>query len=228
MHKKLHAAKHLLHKATPKHIMHRHSTSRLIRKFADDIGLVYFGYVDQNDDEHQLMRGITMSMSHDDHYYSVGTFHGYDMALTVRRDTLQYPDRRLRDHHWTIMTFDLHTHFELPHLYIGHHTIRDELLARYTELGALNFGSYARHSEAFLSNYTVYGRMTHAQIIELLLTPEITHAISDRFLDVSIEIHDNTIYLYKPEKHPTRILLERMASNGIWLAESIDERLLKR
>ncbi len=222
----LHSARHLLHKATPKHIVGRHTTARTIRKFAESIGMIYFGYVDQQDDDHRLVRGITVSNTHDDHYYCVGTFKGYDMALTVRRDSLMYPDHRLKDHHWTIMTFDLHNKYELPHCYIGHHTAREELVARYSGLDPLSIYAYsAAHKKPFLDSYTVYARMTHAQVIAALFNPELTDIIGERFEDISIEISENTIYLYKAEKHPSRVLLERMTNNGLWLAEAIDRRL---
>jgi len=222
-----HKARHVLHRTNPRHIVGRYSTARVVRRFADNIGMVYFGYVDQQDDDHRLLRGITVSTTHDDHYYSVGSFKGYDIALTVRRDTLAYPDKRLKDHHWTIMTFDLHTTHEVPHIYIGHHAIRDELLARYSELSVIAFGPHAPHSQQFLSQYTVYARMIHSVEVEQLLSPELTSVVAERFGEISLEIHDNTLYLYKPEKHPSRALLERMMNNGLWLASALDERLSK-
>jgi hypothetical protein len=226
MSKLIRDARHLLHKATPQHIIGRRVTSRMVRKFADDLGLVYFGFVDQQDDDHRLLRGITVSTTHDDHYYSVGTYKGYDMAVTVRRDTLRYPDKRLKDHHWTILTFDLHTERDLPHIYMGHHTVRDELLARYTELSAMTLGAYsqAQYPRNFLEEYTVYGRLTHAQEIDALITPDVAQVITQRFDGISVELQAGTLYLYRAEKHPERALLERMTNAGIWLAEAIDQR----
>lgn len=221
-----HQARHLLHRATPKHILGRHSTAQTIRRFADNLGLIYFGYVDQQDDDHRLVRGITVSNTHDDHYYTVGTFKGYDMAITVRRDALYYPDKRLKDHHWTIMTFDLHTKYELPHCYVGHHTVREELVAKYSQLSPIAIYSYASgHQQPFLNNYTVYARMVHSQVVAALFNPEITGIIGEKFADMSFEIAENTIYLYKSEKHPSRALLEKMVNSGLWLAETIDRRL---
>lgn len=222
-----HRARHLLHKATPKHIIGRQSTARVFRRFAHDLGLVYFGFVDQQDDEHRLLRGMTVSTSHRDHYYSVGTFRGYDIALAVRRDTLKYPDKRLKDHHWTIVTVDLHSSYELPNLYIGHTNIREQLLARYSNLTQLNLGQYRTepYPERFMREYSVYGLMTHAQFIELLLQPKMTEIIAERFDGMSIELHENTVYLYSPTKHPNRSLLERMVNGGLWLADALDKRV---
>lgn len=222
----LHKTRRLLHNVTPKHVIGRHHTAHVIRRLANQLGLIYFGYVDQQDDEHRLVRGITVSNTHEDHYYTVGTFKGYDIALTVRRDALVYPDKRIKDHHWTIITVDLHTKYDLPRCYVGHHAVKEEFLVRYSELKSINIQDYSTaHKKSFLEHYAVYSRMTFAQIAAAIFTPELTDVIGERFGNTSIEISENTIYLYKPEKHPSRALLERMINNGIWLAETIDRRL---
>lgn len=227
MSKLQHKARHLLHKATPKHIIGRSSTARVVRRFAQELGMVYFGFVDQEDDDHRLLRGMTVSTTHRDHYYSVGTFRGYDIALAVRRDTLTYPDRRLKDHHWTIMTLDLHSSYELPHVYIGHRNIREQLLARYSTLQQIPMGEYNgdAYPERFLREYSVYGKLTHAQFIELLFLPSTAAIIAERFDGISLELHENTLYLYCPQKHPSRALLDRMLKGGLWLAGELDKRV---
>lgn len=221
-HKLLHKTKNVLHRATPGHLTRGLSTRQVITRFANDLGFVYFGYVDQADDEHRLLRGMTVSRTHSDQHYSVGTFKGYDMALVVRRDTLEYPDKRLKDHHWTIMTFDLHTYVDVPHFYVGHSKIREELLARYSSMIPLQFGHFSQHSQAFLSEYTVYSSAEHAVDVEQILTPDLTAGIAAHFKDLSVELSENTLYLYATEKHPSRTLLERMTNNGVWLAQAID------
>lgn len=55
-------------------ILRRHSVSArsrgaVLKKFAHKIGLVYFGVVDQHQDDHEVIRGLTVSTTHrDDHY----------------------------------------------------------------------------------------------------------------------------------------------------------------
>ena len=218
-----HETKKVLHRATPGHVARKFSTRRTIASFADMLGLVYFGYVNQSDDEHRLLRGMTISRTHDDQHYCVGTFKGYDMALVVRRDTLTYPDKRLKDHHWTIMTFDLHTYVDVPHFYIGQSKIREELLARYSALVPLQFGHFTQHAQAFIDNYIVYSSAEHAVEVEQILRPELTSGIAAHFKDLSVELSENTLYLYATEKHPSRSLLERMTNDGVWLAQAIDE-----
>lgn len=220
--KPLRRTRKILHQVTPGHVARTFSTRSIISKFADDLGLVYFGRVDQSDDEHRLLRGMTVSRTHSDQHYSVGTFKGYDIALTVRRDTLEYPDKRVKDHFWTIMTFDLHTPVDVPHFYIGHRKIREQLLARYSSLIPLQFGHFSRHEQAFVDQYTVYSSAEHAVDVEQILLPELTAGIAAHFHEMSMELSENTLYLYVTEKHPSRPLLERMVNNGVWLAQAID------
>lgn len=222
-----HAVKRAVQRMSPKSFVRQYSTAQTVRRFANTLGLVYFGYVDQRDDDHQLIRGFTVSNSHNDHYYTVGTFKGYDVAIVVRQDTLRYADKRIKDHYWTIVTVDLHNaKYQLPHFYVGHNSVRDELAAKHSQLSPIAIHPYSKeYKKQFLDNYTVYTRMTHAQIVAALLTPEITSVISEKFPEISIEIVENTIYIYKSEKHPSKVLLEKMISNGLWLAGAIDKRL---
>jgi hypothetical protein len=67
--------------------------------------------------------------------------------------------------------------------------------------------------------------MVHAQVVAALFNPVLTEVLATQFGGASIEIADNTLYLYKPEKHPSRALLEKMMNNGLWLADTIDRRL---
>ncbi|HMH69872.1 MAG TPA: hypothetical protein VK502_00580, partial [Candidatus Saccharimonadales bacterium] len=39
---------------------------RVFMQFADKIGFVYFGYVNQRSDDHRLVRGLTVSSNHRD------------------------------------------------------------------------------------------------------------------------------------------------------------------
>ncbi|NCU39270.1 hypothetical protein EOL96_09710 [Candidatus Saccharibacteria bacterium] len=224
---RVHAAKRTVQHMSPRTLIRRYSTAQTIRSLANTLGLVYFGYVDQQNDDHQLIRGITVSNTHNDHYYTVGTFKGYDLAIVVRQDTLQYADKRLKDHHWTIVTVDLHNaKYQLPHCYIGHHSVRDEFIAKHSQLSPIAIHPYSKdYTKQFLDNFTVYTRMTHAQLVAALLSPQITSVIGEKFTEMSIEIVENTIYLYKTEKHPSKVLLEKMINNGLWLAEAIDQRL---
>ena len=208
---------------SPAHLSRGYTAGREIRKFTKLVGLIYFGSVNQVDDEYRLVRGITASNTHRDTHYSVGSFDGHDIAVVIRRDALHYADDRVRRLEWTIMTVDAHTDYELPHIFISHDKAREILLAKYSQLTPLVVGIHEPHDPQFTDQYTVSADIAHAVEVEDFITPDITHAIQTQFDNIAIEIEDNTVYLYTSHDRPTLAELERMASNGIWLAQKLDE-----
>src|SRR5690606_29953651 len=174
-------------------------------------------------DEHQLVRGFTMSASHGDHHYTVGGYKGYDVSLVIRRDALEYPDRRINDHYWTIMTFDLKTSFELPHFLVLHHKRKEQFVAKFSQLGEVPHESFVGHEPRFFDFYSIYGKIEKLQEHCQLISPNITANLLENFHGMSVEVSDNTVYLYLTSKHPTRPELERMLRSGVWLSQVLDD-----
>lgn len=208
----------------PRHIVASQLTRRTVARFAEKVGLVYFGHVDQRDDEHRLIRGHTVSATHVDNHYCIGSVRGYDVMLALRNDVIKRPTEG-KEHrcHWLILTIDLHTKAEIPHCYIGHRTRDVAFAASYEQLYPLAIGGLSAYPHQFVSEYTVYGKATHTLAIERTITPQMAMVIVSHFVRSSIEIEDGTIYLYIESERPDEALLEKMLSNGLWLAEQIDE-----
>lgn len=209
----------------PQHIVSTRITRRTIDSFADKAGLVYFGSVDQRDEDHRLVRGHTVSATHIDNHYCVGTVHGYDVMLLLRNDVVREVGRKDHRCHWLIFTVDLHTRQDVPHCYIGHQNREAVYKATYSQLRAVPFNSTGQYPAQFLSNYTVYGNIGQALAIESIIAPEVATVIATHFQGASIEIEDGTVYLYVESAYPREALLEKMLSNALWLAEQIDDRL---
>lgn len=207
---------------TPKHLVRTRLTQRVISNFADKIGLVYFGYVNQKDDERRLVRGHTVSQTHVDSHYCIGTVRGYDVVLVARNDVVRMRTGKLERCHWLIYTIDLHTKQGLPHVYVGHRT-RDALFAAsYEQIYPVTIGNTGQYPHKFLSDYTVYATAAHTLEIERMIPPVVSEVILTHFTNASFEIKDNTIFLYVESEHPSEQLLDKLLSNGLWLAESID------
>jgi len=209
---------------TPRHIVRSRLARRSIQDFAEKVGFVYFGYVDQKDDDHRLVRGHTVSATHLDNHYCIGTLRGYDVALVSRNDVIVTRDKHRKQQrcHWLIYTIDLHSSYDVPHMYIGHKSRDDAYMASYEQLIALHLGTVAQYTKRFLNDYTIYSIPSRSVEIEQIIHPQLADVISTHFKGASIEIEDNTIYLYIESQHPDEVLLERMLSNGLWLAENID------
>lgn len=211
-----------LRRATPAHVVRTRITKRTISQFAEKVGLVYFGYVDQRDDDHRLVRGHTVSRTHVDNHYCIGTVNGYDVVLVSRNDMVRARSGKLERCHWLIYTIDLHTKQSVPHMYVGHKSRDAQFAASYEQLMPLSIGHFGTYSRQFLNEYTVYGKATHALEIEQYITPQVAEVIASHFRGASFEVEDSTVFLYVESEHPSEALLEKLLSNGLWLAEVID------
>jgi hypothetical protein len=144
--------------------------------------------------------------------------------MVLRRDDLVYPDKRVKNHSWLIMTFDLKSPIDLPSVYVAPSAKAEILLAKYTKLSPLTMTNLAPHSTNFMRSFVVYGGPEYAIDIEQLFSPDVTQQIAEHFSEISIELSDNTLYIYMHEKHPTKPMLDQMLSSGVWLAEVLDHK----
>lgn len=210
---------------SPRHMIKSHISGRTMRNYAEKVGLVYFGNIGRNEEDQRLIRGHTVSPTHIDNHYCVGTVRGYDVAMVVRNDVVPIGAGQTERCHWLIVTFDLLTKYELPHIYIGHRSRQNVYVAAHRQLMELPLGAYNQYPSKFLNNYSIYGAPAHHTIIERLINPQIAEIIQSHFSAASVEIEDNTVYLYIESRYPTEAIIEKMVSNGLWFAANIDAML---
>lgn len=210
----------------PAKVLQARLHKRVYMQFAEKTGMVYFGYVDQRNDEHKLVRGFTVSAQHRDNNYCIGSYKGYDMTLVERTDTIHFPGKAPRSEEWIIMAFDLHTHVDLPHIFIGLHTHSDtfyaNLFVKFATLMRTPMGSFADYSHKFTDRYVVYTEPSRLQVAERVITPGLAETIADHFGNLTIEITDGCLYVYAWHQRPNQTMLTKMLNNGIWLAGAID------
>lgn len=220
--------KHFLNTLVPARVIQSRLHQRVFMHFAEKIGLVYFGYVDQRSDDHRLIRGLTMSPRHHDDHYCIGTFQNYDVTLVERSDTIKFPGKPAKTHKWIIMEFDLRTKADLPHIFLGLHahsqTFYAHLFTKFASLTKVPLGTFGAYDAAFMNRYAVYTEPAKILEAELLFDQTIAKVIAERFGSLTIEIADNCLYVYAEHQRPTEALLERMIKYGAWLAESIDSK----
>lgn len=202
---------------------------RAFIQFAEKVGLVYFGYVDQRHDEHRLVRGLTVSSKHRDNHYCVGSFDNYDVSLVERTDTIHFPGKQPKTQDWIIMTFDLHRQVDLPHVFVGLHTHGEAFYAqfftKFPAMTVLPISASEGYDAHFLQRYGVYARQTQVLSAVRLFNPTVATAIIDHFNGFAIEISDNCLYVYAEHQRPSAALLERMLRYGVWLARTIDDEM---
>jgi len=197
----------------------------VIRRFASKIGLVYFGAVDQHTDDHEVIRGLTVSTTHRDTHYAVGSFDGYDVSLVDRFDVVHDSDRQPHEHSWLILQVSL-LNKTLPHVFFkprGHSPAAyNKFFTAFNSLHVINEVFNETHSPEFHSRYELYGGATHAQELEQTLTPRITQNLAVRFWPHAIEIYEGKLYVYTTEHRLNETVLGSTLQSTVWLASVLD------
>ncbi len=201
---------------------------RLLKRFAKKLGLIYFGTVDQHTDEHDVIRGLTVSTTHKDTHYAVGSYDGYDMSMVDRFDTIVARDGSKTTHTWMIMRIDLETDVTLPHMFLrplGHEPeAYSQFFTAYHHLLPINTMLDPSHTPEFHGRYELYATSTHIAEIEEYLTPAVTQVISARLWPHAIELFGNKLYIYTTDTELTEPLLNTALESGLWLARIFDKR----
>jgi len=222
------SGKHFVKRLVPAKVIQSRLHQKAFVDFADKAGLVYFGYVDQRHDEHRLVRGLTLSSTHRDNHYCIGSFDGYDITLVERSDTIRFPGKPAKAHEWIIMAFDLHAKIDLPHIFLGLHahseTFYAHLFTKFSQLSRVPLGTFGSYDSTFLNKYAVYTAPAQAVAAEKLFDHATTKAIADHFGTLTVELVDNVLYLYAEHQRPNVHLLERMLKYGVWLAKVLDSQ----
>lgn len=224
LHKVRHHARRVLHRIGPRGRRHRN----IIARFAEKSGLVYFGSVDQHHDDHEIVRGLTASATHQDDHFCVGTIDGYDIQLVDRSDSTETENGSLQAHHLIIFQIKLHTKQPIHHFLM---VPRGDKAAQFAGLFAsarllqpVPVGSTADYTQEFLSRYELMSLPTHFIDTELLIDTDIARSIAAHFWPLALEIWDNSLYIYSTDTNVTTHLLNTMLQNGLWLAGQIDKK----
>lgn len=216
--------KQMLRRASPK----LQVRGRVLRKYADRLGLVHFGMVHQHDDDHSAIRGFTASITHSDSHYVVGSYKGYDLRAVNRFDVMHIPGKANHEQLWTIVEVKLHSK-GLPHMFFvptgreaGEYA---RLFTTHPYLQPLNsFLHSVNHSPEFHGRYQILAKPTHSPVVEHLFDSPTILGLGVRCWPHGVEINHDTLYLYITEDHLTPKLLEASFSSALWLAEIIDSR----
>ena len=211
----------------PVSIIDSRARRRLVQHFADKIGLVYFGAVSHESDEHSLVRGVTLSPHHYDNHYCIGSFDGYDMTF-VERSAILRSKRKTKQHIWHILAIDLRTPRDIPHAFLGSHShselFYDQLLTTQHSFRKMPHESLVQHAGTFTSQYSIFAAPSQYSEISHLLTAEVTNVIGSHFSPLAIEITGDVLYVYSDQQNPTMQLFNTMLKNGLWLAKYIESR----
>lgn len=200
---------------------------RTIRKFSDQLGFVYFGLVNQHEDDHSAIRGFSASLTHSDTHYTVGTYNGHDVRIVDRLDILHIPGHDNHQQIWTIIEVDLAI-TDIPHVFFvptgkpGADYAR--LFATQPHLQPLNSMLFAQNkSPEFHGRYQILARATHSSQIEHYFSSPTIVGIASRFWPHGIELQHGKLYVYLTERTISKLDLETAVTSALWLANLINE-----
>jgi hypothetical protein len=203
------------------------SRGKLIRRFVSKVGLVYFGTVDQHEDDHEVIRGLTVSTTHRDAHYAVGSFDGYDVSLVDRFDVSYTSHHEPTEHSWLIFQIGLQD-VTLPHLFfkpLGHSPAAyNRFFTAFNTLHIINDVFNDVHSQEFHARYELYGLATHVVTLEGTITPFVTQTIAARFWPHAIEIFEGKLYVYITEHRLNETVLSSTLQSATWLASVLDKK----
>lgn len=201
---------------------------RVITKFDNKVGMIYFGSVDQRQDDHQVMRGFTVSSTHKDSHYSVGSINGYDVALVNRSDVIIQHDKSISDYDWLVMSFRLQTKRSLPHIFIKSKQHNDKpyevLFDIFPVMQEFKPGILEEYSEDFISRFSMYSSPAKAIESEKLIPAATARILAAHLWPLSVEIYEGYLYIYSDSDKVDSHLLDNMLKDGLWLAAFLDNR----
>lgn len=204
------------------------SQAKIYRQIAEEYDMVYFGQLQQHDDEHRIVRGMTASMNHVDDHYCVGTVDSYDIILLSRTDLIYHPNSKHNEHYsWAVMQIDLHRQIELPHLILEGRRHRQmfyrQLNYKFPKLRLVE-SEMSRFTEAFRKSYNIYYQLDKHQECINLLSPQLTAMISTHFSNFDFEIETDSLYVYVPAEKISYKVLENMLRAGLWLVRELEQQ----
>lgn len=201
------------------------ATRKLIRQFAHKYGLVYFGSVNQHEAADELIRGITVSATHVDNHFCVGTFQHYDISLVERRNTILFPEKPPMQYRWVIMQVDLRR-TDLPHAFIdaNHHdeTFYETLFMKFANF-TLASALFMERDPGFAKSFRVFTPADRFDETEEALTPEMTQTLTKHFHQFDYEICGDRLLVYANNPIVSMHVLQEMLRVGKWLAEKLDK-----
>ncbi len=200
------------------------ATRKVIKQFARKFNLVYLGAVNQREDEHELIRGVTVAATHNDDNFCVGEYRGHDISLVERQNTLQHPERPPEQYRWLIMQVDLHA-AALPMVFLdaNHHdvTFYESLFMRFANLNEANI-LFNQRDPLFARSFHAFAPADQFEEVDALLTPEITSMLAHYFRQFDYEIAGDHLLIYASNSVITPHVLHEMLRVGSWLAKELD------
>ena len=201
---------------------------RVFERFDKKNNLMYFGAVNQHTDEN-IIRGFTVSATHQDNHFSVGTVNDYNVSIVDRSDALINDDGSVSFNNLIIAAIDLKTSQDLPHIFIAANNQNSNAYRSLFEtnpiLEKINLGTFEVYNEDFTSRFTMYSPLADAIQVEKLFPAVTARVIGTHLWPYSVEITKGVLYVYCSTERVTTNDLTGMLNIGLWLARHVDLKI---
>ena len=202
------------------------SRARLYHDACERYGLVYFGAVDAQSDEHTMVRGLTVSAQHRDRHYCVGSIEGFEVILLERTDQLYFPYKQPENYRWKILQIDLDG-IHLPHIFIDSHqhqsAFYDALFAKYPQMKRNDAHLYADHDARFTHAFSTHCSPQDVPLMLQLLTYNVTATLGHHFAHYDFELYEDKLVIYSSNRPPTKQVIDNLFRAGVWFAREIEK-----
>lgn len=202
------------------------SRSRLYHDACNRYGLVYFGTVSAQDDEHTMVRGLTVSTRHVDRHYCVGSVEGFEVILLERTDQLYFPYKQPESYRWTIVQIDL-DRVRLPHIFLdAHHhqsAFYDAFFAKYPHMRRGDANLFADHDPRFAHAFTTLSTPRDISIVMQVLNYDVTATLGHHFAHYDFELYEDKLLVYSSNRQPTKGVIDDIFRAGVWFAREIEK-----
>ena len=203
-------------------------SKKLYKDACEQYDLVYFGSVSQHSDDHQMVRGFTLSPSHVDRHYCVGTVSGRDVILLERTDTISFPDKPSKAYTWVILQVDLAVKSPL-HVVLNSFQYEEPVYAtlftKLHHLHKLTSAELPQFDQRFVQTFSVYIALQLMDRLHSIISQETASVLGHHFKGMDYEILDEELLVYLPVINPTHRDIENLFKSGIWLATEIEKSL---
>ena len=216
----------LVHNVTTGGVVKTLSRARMYRDACERYGLVYFGSVDARDDEHTMVRGLTVSAAAIDRHYCVGSVEGFDLIMLERSDQLHFPYKQPESYRWIIVQIDLDA-IRVPHIFLdAHHhqsAFYDAFFAKYPHMRRGDVNLFADHDPRFGGAFSVYSEPQNITLVMQVLHYDVTATLGHHFAHYDFELYEDKLLVYSSNRQPSRIVIDDLFRAGVWLAREIEK-----
>jgi hypothetical protein len=201
------------------------ASKSVFKNICEEYSLVYFGSVSQHQDEHEMVRGVTLSPNHQDKHYSVGSIQGHDVILVERTDTVSYPGKHSENYTWLILQVDLRG-VDMPHTFVdAHHhdeAFYDNLFMKFARLTRVDKSLFADYDPMFLERFSLYATPDGADLLPTYMMFDTASTLAHHFGHFDFEWFQDRLIIYSTGRPATKHLMDNMIRAGIWLAGELN------